>query len=421
MNNLHGHNHHTPSHTIQRLNRNESQKEQLLSNGVQHGDSTNAGVVHQETATTVSTQSSHWSRTRKTKSNESGVPSNKTKNTVTASCTIRFRGCTSSSTSNRHMIQNMFLSCVLFVIVTIYYGSVQTISIIRSDMSFARDVMKYSDNNNYFAGMFGSNKVNRTTGKDTTQQEIPSSLKSMTDTTRTSISAYVLKEASRMINTNGERINPCTINSEQWLNSTRYGNLHDDPYLSHDLVQHMILNLPNALRVQDDDDGADNAEDSSTMPTVLGQTICHKQSRFLHRRVPPPDLLSMTTISSNNGNYSNSYDPKTVRLWAVKLIYLAIHYHQHRLAVPEAVLRYKGMSPTNTFATDQCSTSPQYLEDTYNVGKFDYECPDAKYLVMPLGGNGLGSNVSSIRFSPSCAKYHRRFRCVLPSNASYVP
>jgi hypothetical protein len=29
----------------------------------------------------------------------------------------------------------------------------------------------------------------------------------------------------------------------------------------------------------------------------------------------------------------------------------------------------------------------------HNVGIFDYECPDAKYIVMPLGGDGLGANV----------------------------
>ena len=54
--------------------------------------------------------------------------------------------------------------------------------------------------------------------------------------------------------------------------------------------------------------------------------------------------------------------------------------------MPEAVVRYSENSST-------CPSSPQQLQQAYDVGIFDYECPDAKYIVMSLGGNGLGSNV----------------------------
>ena len=33
------------------------------------------------------------------------------------------------------------------------------------------------------------------------------------------------------------------------------------------------------------------------------------------------------------------------------------------------------------------------MDKDHGAGIFNYECPDAKYIVVPLGGNGLGSNV----------------------------
>jgi hypothetical protein len=150
--------------------------------------------------------------------------------------------------------------------------------------------------------------------------------------------------------------NPCG-NSMQWLQGPRRGNLHDDPFLTDDLVQTMILDTDKML--QNDMD----------MSVILGQTICHSQSRFLNSTQPLAD----------------QWDERTVRVWAVKLIYLAMHYHQHRHAKVEAAARYSRDG-------SHCPSADKLSKD-YDVGIFDYECPDAKYIVMPLGGNGLGANV----------------------------
>jgi hypothetical protein len=150
--------------------------------------------------------------------------------------------------------------------------------------------------------------------------------------------------------------NPCG-NSMQWLQGPRQGNLHDDPYLTDDLVQTMILDTDKML--QNDMD----------VSVILGQTICHPQSRFLNITQPLAD----------------QWDKRTVRVWAVKLIYLAMHYHQHRHAKVEAAARYSRDG-------SQCPSADKLSKD-YDVGIFDYECPDAKYIVMPLSGNGLGANV----------------------------
>lgn len=150
-----------------------------------------------------------------------------------------------------------------------------------------------------------------------------------------------------------EPINECG-NSERWLNSRRYGNIHNDTMFTEELAKTLLLNLDTILIPK-----------SEQMPQILDQSLCHAKSQFLNSSVPI------------------SLDKKTVRLWAFRLIYLSIHYHQHRQAVPEAVARRKAGT---------CPTSDA-LQQKYDVGIFDYECPDAKYVALPLGGNGLGSNV----------------------------
>jgi len=154
-----------------------------------------------------------------------------------------------------------------------------------------------------------------------------------------------------------ESLNQCG-NSQRWLKGPRYGNLQGDPLLTDNLVQTLILNLQNLLI-------------SDQRHLVLGQTICHADGRF-----------------RNDAAAGLALDDRTVHLWAVRLIYYAMHYHQHRLAVPEATKRYSTATGNN-----DSSCSPQTLLQQHNVSNFDYECPDAKYIILALGGNGLGSHV----------------------------
>ena len=71
--------------------------------------------------------------------------------------------------------------------------------------------------------------------------------------------------------------------------------------------------------------------------------------------------------------------------------YLSLHYHQHRYAIPEAEQRYNTGS-----ARDGCAPVSQAgLTHKYGVGRFDYECPGAKYLVMSLHQVGRGAIVRS--------------------------
>jgi hypothetical protein len=100
----------------------------------------------------------------------------------------------------------------------------------------------------------------------------------------------------------------------------------------------------------------------------LGQAIAFEQSRFM-----------------NDGERGE--DPRSMRLWAVRLIYLSILYHQHKPAIPEAKAFYDGYGNLETCQKER--------EDR-GIGRYDYECPGAKFIVVSLSDNGLGANIRSL-------------------------
>lgn len=153
-------------------------------------------------------------------------------------------------------------------------------------------------------------------------------------------------------------------NSKHWLESKRYGNINDPITSNPEFTQRLIVHLPHIL-----------SGNNESYRSLLIYSLCHEQSRFLNER-----WTYFSQSSSINNN--NTFD-KTVRLWAVRLLYMAIHYHQHRLAIPEAQARF------NMRNDDNCKQQLQQRR----IGSFDYECGDAKFIVMPLSGNGLGFNV----------------------------
>ena len=95
-------------------------------------------------------------------------------------------------------------------------------------------------------------------------------------------------------------------------------------------------------------------------------------------------LLLQDTICLENTRFRNTsetgLDPRSLRLWTARLVYLAIHHHQHRHARQEAQRR-------------QAPSCQAALLDRYNVGPMDFECPEARYLVVALSPFGLGANV----------------------------
>ena len=135
-------------------------------------------------------------------------------------------------------------------------------------------------------------------------------------------------------------------NSLHWLHAHRFGNT-EDPLMGKEGIKN-ILGLPNILR------------SPSIMRGILQQSLALPNSQFLL--------------------FDHDDD---VRRWSVRLQYLAVYYHQHQPALGEAQAR------SNTLF---CLQPQRQL----NIGYFDYECPDAKYLVVSLSYMGLGSNMENI-------------------------
>ena len=137
-------------------------------------------------------------------------------------------------------------------------------------------------------------------------------------------------------------------NSRDWIDLPRHGN--NDDGMDESFLWNMLLGLDNLL-------GSANQSQS-----IMAQTMCYQQSRFLNHSV---DIDG---------------DEATLRLRSIRLIYVALHYHQHIHALPEVIGRH---------ANRHCE--PEYAGR--QIGKFDFECPDARFLVVSLFQQGLGANI----------------------------
>ena len=164
---------------------------------------------------------------------------------------------------------------------------------------------------------------------------------------------------------------PARINSDRWLFGNRFGNIHEE--LSDNVLRQISLFYT-----------ATTSDD--VLASLLGQTLCYPQSQFRNVTAPSISLLTADETRSDDGDTD-----RILRQWAVKLIYLSLYYHQHKYAIPEAEQRYR--SALKEDEGGKSCLSQHQLTKEYGIGRYDFECPGAKYLVMPLGGNGLGANV----------------------------
>ena len=138
------------------------------------------------------------------------------------------------------------------------------------------------------------------------------------------------------------------LNSAGWIKGPRLGNTRTGN-IDFDTTMKMILHLPRMF-------GPDGRE---SVHALLKQTICHERSRFL------------------NFTDDGSEGQKSIDFWALRLIYLSIHMHQHSGAIEEAKLRRE-------LGCDE-------ILNRNSIGTFDYECRDSKFLVVPMSGMGLGA------------------------------
>lgn len=142
-----------------------------------------------------------------------------------------------------------------------------------------------------------------------------------------------------------DEVNCFPFNSESWLRGPRLGNANDSSGIDYRFGKELILS---SIHWSNDN-----------LPTLFHQSICTENSRFVH--------------SEPTG------DAKTeLRIWVVRLVYMYLHYHQHRHALHEA----QSLEP-------QCLMKRQAA----GIGPFDYECANAKFLVVRFYNNGIGANM----------------------------
>ncbi|KAI2488789.1 hypothetical protein MHU86_25843 [Fragilaria crotonensis] len=164
------------------------------------------------------------------------------------------------------------------------------------------------------------------------------------DAQNASIELHVLNDVSTQ-----PALEEClALNSEGWINGPRLGNTRTGG-IDIDTAMEMILNLPKLFE----------RDGKGSVHAILKQTICHERSRFLN--------------STDDG----SEGQKSIDFWTLRLIYLSIHMHQHKGAIEEAKLR-------RDLRCDQ-------ILNRNSIGTFDYECPDSKFLVVPMSEMGLGA------------------------------
>lgn len=118
-----------------------------------------------------------------------------------------------------------------------------------------------------------------------------------------------------------------------------------DPEVTERDLQESIIHSPDLLRLNS----------SSRYKTATQSTLCHPDSRLLK------------TITAN------ATDPD-------QRVFAAIHYHQVKHAIPEAKARWEDSG---------CASQLQQ----YQIHPYDYECPNARHVVVNVGSPGLGANV----------------------------
>lgn len=135
-------------------------------------------------------------------------------------------------------------------------------------------------------------------------------------------------------------------NSLEWLQGTPLSNQMEDTEFIWSQISEIDLAVSN----------------SNSLHSIMDRTVCHKGGRF-------------RTLSDTNWNVT---DTMLVSDWAFRLTYLAIHSWHHAPARNEA------------FARRQHNGNPQ--DPPFHVKPFDFECPNAKFLITNMPRLGMGAS-----------------------------
>eukprot|EP00977_Amphora_coffeiformis_P002669 scaffold516_cov175-Amphora_coffeaeformis.AAC.8 len=142
------------------------------------------------------------------------------------------------------------------------------------------------------------------------------------------------------------------FNSKAWLSSEKIRNVEGANLLD---ASFKLLLPPSSIQ-----------HGEPQFQAALDESLCLQGSQFL----------------TDWKNETYELHAKTVKIWTTRIVYLAITFHQHYQAWEEFNRRRKKASDAS------CRAAWESLDLRPN----DYECRNAKFVVIPLSDSGLGAN-----------------------------
>jgi hypothetical protein len=194
------------------------------------------------------------------------------------------------------------------------------------------------------------------------------------DTTETLLSTETNTTTNEPKNTSSTTTTTCPTfqNSKEWLTSPRHSNINE-PFMTDEYIKQLILHISPL-------DTIDGSQD------VLRQSLCLNDSAFRNWDKEP----KITRFGRSAD--SRSQEDKNIQLLTFRLLFLAIHEHQYGSARIEAKMRYDN----NNNQDEKCINEKEEYTTSLanaNVGKFDFECPDTKFLISHVPEAGFGASL----------------------------
>jgi len=217
------------------------------------------------------------------------------------------------------------------------------------------------------------------------EEEINTNMNSTTKTQRLdnkkNIATGILQETNTIDikSTSTSVRNSCfDSNSDDWINGNIESN-NDDGFTSH-LVE-ILLEGPNHFQ---------------KLPSLFNETICHEDSPI--RSFPQMKEQRRQEQQEKKNQHARGIvneegiDVALIEDWYQRFLYLALHSKFHRPALQEYRAR-------KTCAEKDSKDGTNYLQSfmkDHQIGRMDYECKDAKFVVVPIASVGFGAYLNTM-------------------------
>ena len=151
--------------------------------------------------------------------------------------------------------------------------------------------------------------------------------------------------------------------SHSWLTGPRLGNVRDTNLTRVFELLAPLSTLPPSQELE-----------TRAGPSTRGPPL---------QRQSPLDATYLVKLTEETICFNTSrwiLDTTDERLWTARLVYWAIYWHQH----------YPVLQDITYSARQHCPTTEQ--RDLFGIGPFDYECTNARFLVVSMSEKGIGAN-----------------------------